>query len=273
MSYDSFDHYDKYERYGAYHWPLVHPGVRFWKFDPQADANYILALSELRKRLLPVSGRTPRVLDIACGDGVMTYRMRQAGMEVVGLDLELLAMLLARDQLSKRRVSGIPFVRASCMALPFADGSFDGAVAMELIEHIDPALNGTFLSEIRRVLKAGGVVVITTPHKQTPELRSAYHTQEFSGNGLKRLLATSFDAVEVLAYYKNSLRRFYTFGGKIMRPARLVWKTLWKFERLNLFTRVSRTPTVDWEHILAVGNKDPGVGSGSSLPRRKDPHV
>jgi hypothetical protein len=61
--------------------------------------------------------------------------------------------------------------------------------------------------------------------------------------------------VEVLAYYKNSLRRFYTFGGKIMRPVRLVWKTLWKFERLNLFTRISRTPTVEWEHILAVGNK------------------
>jgi ubiquinone/menaquinone biosynthesis C-methylase UbiE len=255
MSYDSFDHYDKYERYGAYHWPLVHPGIRFWKFDPQADANYILAFNELRKRLPSAGGRTSRVLDIACGDGVMTYRMRQAGIEVVGLDLELLAMRLARDQLTKRGVDGTLFVRASCMAMPFADGSFDGAVAMELIEHIDPALNGTFLAEIRRVLKPNGVVVITTPHKQTPELRSAYHTQEFSGNGLKGLVATSFDAVEVLAYYKNSLRRFYTFGGKIMRPVRLVWKTLWKFERLNLFTRISRTPTVEWEHILAVGNK------------------
>ena len=127
---------------------------------------------------------------------------------------------------------------------------------MELIEHLDPALNGTFLAEIRRVLKPGGVVVITTPHKQTPELRSAYHTQEFSGNDLKRLLATSFDAAEVLAYYKNSLQRFYAFGGKVTRPVRLVWKTLWRFERLNPFTRVSGTPTVEWEHILVVGNKN-----------------
>jgi ubiquinone/menaquinone biosynthesis C-methylase UbiE len=256
MSYDSFDHYDKYERYGAYHWPPVHPGIRFWKFEPQADANYILALNELRKRLASVNGRAPRILDIACGDGVMTYRMRQEGMEVVGLDLEQLALLIARDQLTKRGAHGTPFVRGSCMALPFADGSFEGAVAMELIEHLDPALNGTFLAEIRRVLKPGGVVVITTPHKQTPELRSRYHTQEFSGNELKRLLAASFDAAEVLAYYKNSLQRFYAFGGKAMRPVRLVWKTLWRFERLNLFTRVSRTPTVEWEHILVVGNKN-----------------
>jgi SAM-dependent methyltransferase len=141
------------------------------------------------------------------------------------------------------------------MALPFLNGSFDGAVAMELIEHLDPALNDTFLSEIGRVLKPGGVVVITTPHKRTPELRSVYHTQEFSGNELKGLLAKSFDAAEVLAYYKNSLQRFYAFGGKVMRPVRLVWKTLWRIERLNPFTRVSGTPTVEWEHILVVASK------------------
>jgi ubiquinone/menaquinone biosynthesis C-methylase UbiE len=256
MSYESFDHYDKYERHGAYHWPPVHPGIRFWKFEPQADANYILALNELRKRLPPVGGRAPRILDIACGDGVMTYRMRGAGMEVVGLDLEQLALLIARAQITKRGAQGTQFVRGSCMALPFADGAFEGAVAMELIEHLDPALNGTFLSEIRRVLKPGGVVVITTPHKQTPELRSPYHTQEFSGDELKRLLAASFDAAEVLAYYRNSLQRFYAFGGKAMRPVRLVWKTLWRFERLNLFTRVSRTPSVEWEHIMVSGNKN-----------------
>jgi ubiquinone/menaquinone biosynthesis C-methylase UbiE len=256
MTYDSFDHYDKYERYGAYHWPPVHPGIRFWKFEPQADANYLLALNELRRRLPPVSGRAPRILDIACGDGVMTYRMRQAGMEVVGLDLEQLALKIARDELAKRGAHGTQFVRGSCMALPFPENSFEGAVAMELIEHLDPALNGTFLAEIRRVLKPGGVVVITTPHKQTPELRSVYHTQEFGGNELRRLLAASFDSAEVLAYYKNSLQRFYAFGGKAMRPVRLVWKTLWRFERLNPFARVSRTPTIEWEHILVAGNKN-----------------
>jgi ubiquinone/menaquinone biosynthesis C-methylase UbiE len=255
MSYDSFDHYDKYERYGAYHWPPVHPGLRFWKFEPQADANYILALNQLRQKLPSAGARAPRILDIACGDGVMTYRMGKAGMEVVGLDLEQLALLIARGQLTRRGAHGTQFVRGSCMALPFADGSFEGAVAMELIEHLDPALNGTFLAEIRRVLKPGGVVVITTPHKQTPELRSPYHTQEFSGDELKRLLGTSFDAAEVLAYYKNSLRRFYAFGGKVMRPVRLLWKTLWRFEPLNLFTRVTRTPTVEWEHILVVGTR------------------
>jgi ubiquinone/menaquinone biosynthesis C-methylase UbiE len=255
MTYDSFDHYDKYERYGAYHWPPVHPGLRFWKFEPQADANYILALNQLSHRLASANGRAPRILDIACGDGVMTYRMRKAGMEVVGLDLEQLALRIAREQLAKRGAGGAQFVRGSCMALPFPDGSFDGAVAMELIEHIDPALNDTFLAEIRRVLKPGGVVVITTPHKQTPELRSVYHTQEFSGNELKGLLAQSFDSAEVLAYYKTSLQRFYTFGGKAMRPVRLLWKTLWRLELLNPFTRVSRTPTIEWEHILVAGNK------------------
>ena len=49
MSYDSFDHYDKYERYGAYHWPPVHPGLRFWKFEPQADG-MLLTMSRHRLR-------------------------------------------------------------------------------------------------------------------------------------------------------------------------------------------------------------------------------
>jgi ubiquinone/menaquinone biosynthesis C-methylase UbiE len=244
--------YDKYERYGAYHWPPVAPGMRFWKYEPQADANYRIAYQELRRRLPPTNGARPRILDIACGDGVMTYQMRRAGLSVVGLDLELLSLQLARRELAKRNVGAPRLVRGSCMALPFADATFDGAVAMELIEHLDPMLNTTFISEIRRILKPGGVVAVTTPHKQTPELRSEYHTQEFSGAELGRLLARSFRDVEVFAYYRDALQQSYARGG-MLRPLRLAWKVLWRVPALNPFMETTSSPSPEWEHIIGVG--------------------
>ncbi len=248
--------YDKYERYGAYHWRAAAPGFRFWRYAPQSDANYIIALRQLQRGLPSMGGRPPRVLDIACGDGVMTYRMRRAGLSVVGIDLDHLALRLARRELGKRRTTAA-LLRASCMALPFADGSFDGVVAMELIEHLDPHLNQTFLSEIRRVLRPAGVVAITTPHKQTPELRSAYHTQEFSAEELQRLLGGHFANVQLRGYYAEPTQRRYAWGGRLMRPVRLLWKTLFRVERLNPFTRLTTSPTVQWEHVIAVARAEP----------------
>ena len=113
-------------------------------------------------------------------------------------------------------------------------------------------LNTTFISEIRRILKPCGVVAVTTPHKQTPELRSEYHTQEFSGAELGRLLARSFRDVEVFAYYRDALQQSYARGG-MLRPLRLAWKVLWRVPALNPFMETTSSPSPEWEHIIGVG--------------------
>jgi len=104
-------------------------------------------LNALLNRLAPLNGR--RVLDLGCGKGRFARPLAEAGAEVIGLDVS--AGMLAEAE-------GIPCVRGSARRLPFAAGSFDVVVAVEVFEHlesIDPVL-----SEVRRVLRPGGSLAI-----------------------------------------------------------------------------------------------------------------
>jgi dolichol-phosphate mannosyltransferase len=91
-----------------------------------------------------------QVLDVGCGSSRMILDLPNA----IGLDIrqnKLRWLAWRRSRL----------VRASCERLPFADGSFDGLVHSEVIEHLpdDPAI----LAECHRVLRPGGVLVLGTP--------------------------------------------------------------------------------------------------------------
>jgi SAM-dependent methyltransferase len=79
--------------------------------------------------------------------------------------------------------------------MPFADGSFDAAVSFQVIEHVRD--DAAFVSEIRRVLKPGAVVLLTTPNR-TYRLRpgqkpwNRFHLREYSAPELEALLRGSF---------------------------------------------------------------------------------
>ncbi|MBI4210218.1 MAG: class I SAM-dependent methyltransferase [Candidatus Diapherotrites archaeon] len=57
------------------------------------------------------------------------------------------------------------YKRASAEKIPFKDGFFDSVFAGELIEHVEKP--GVFLSEAARVLKKGGVIILTTPNRDS----------------------------------------------------------------------------------------------------------
>jgi 2-polyprenyl-3-methyl-5-hydroxy-6-metoxy-1,4-benzoquinol methylase len=99
----------------------------------------------------------PRVLDVGCGEGQLTAELVRSGMTVVGVDV-------AAEPLRRARAShpGLDLrIVPPDGRWPLQEASFDVVWAGDTIEHvIDTA---SWLSEVRRVLRSGGTLLLSTP--------------------------------------------------------------------------------------------------------------
>jgi len=100
-------------------------------------------------------GEPASALDLGCGDGRLTAELR-AG-ELVMADVSEVALERARGRLA----SATAVLLTPDERLPFADGSFDLVLCAETIEHVRDVQ--VLLSEVRRVLRPGGRLAVTTP--------------------------------------------------------------------------------------------------------------
>ncbi|HVA92460.1 MAG TPA: class I SAM-dependent methyltransferase [Chloroflexota bacterium] len=105
-------------------------------------------------RLLPPGGR---VLDVGCAFGYGT-RMVARTHEIQGVDASPTFIDRAR-----RAAPEIPFTLARAEALPFPDQSFNTVLLLDVLEHV--AREAPVLAEAHRVLRPGGVLVLSVPHK------------------------------------------------------------------------------------------------------------
>lgn len=105
------------------------------------------------------------ILDCACGRGFYLNMFRYvSGCKLVGLELEWPVI-----EKAKRNVGHLPDVlltNANIYQLPYPDGTFDGVILSEILEHVDRDVDG--LKEVYRVLKPGGVAAITVPNANYP---------------------------------------------------------------------------------------------------------
>ncbi len=96
-----------------------------------------------------------KLLDVGCGNGSFLAKMQKLGWEVAGVEPDENSAGIARERL------GIPVTR-DLDASEFSDGSFDAVTAHEVIEHTHDPVG--FLRQSWRVLKPGGIFVLTTPN-------------------------------------------------------------------------------------------------------------
>lgn len=118
------------------------------------------ANSESLSRLAEVCDLQPdwRALDVATGAGHTAATLAPRVAEVIALDLTNEMLSQTRALARKRGLANIETVRASAMALPCADESFD-IVTCRLAAHHFPDI-AKFVSEAARVLKPGGLLAI-----------------------------------------------------------------------------------------------------------------
>lgn len=133
------------------------------------EMRYDLVARAVREHL-PASGR---VLDVGCGSALVADRLLDLDAGYVGTDLGAHQVAYgAEKQSSARREDGLrcSFARSTAEALPFADATFDVVVMSEVIEHLlRPELA---VWEVARVLRPGGVFVMTTNNASEMPLRS-----------------------------------------------------------------------------------------------------
>jgi SAM-dependent methyltransferase len=131
------------------------------------------------------------ILDIACGEGYGSYLLADTARSVIGVDLSGDVVLHARK---KYAAPGLEFRQGDCTRIPLEDSSVDMVVSFETIEHHDQ--HEAMLSEIKRVLRPNGLLVISTPERgllgKLSQRPNEFHVKELSLPEFTSLLAGYF---------------------------------------------------------------------------------
>ena len=149
---------------------------------------------ELRERLLLdlllSANPGPRVLDAGAGQGTMSRRLLERGLDVTSTDVSPEAVEVLRERLGERVLA------ADLTDLPFEDASFDAAVLGEVLEHVED--DTAALREVRRVLRTGGVLALSVPGNPArfgPSDRWAGHHRRYTRPELLEKVAAAELAV------------------------------------------------------------------------------
>jgi len=200
-----------------------------------------------------------RLLDVACGTGYGLPILLGAVKYVVGVDIDLPALVSA-----SREVSGLngSVVVASGCGLPFHDDAFDAITSFETIEHLQD--RPTFVTELVRVLAPRGVCIFSTPNaiytrplNGTP--RNPYHVYEYSPSEFRAFLANHFDEVVLMGQRLRptfAISPFWDDQQNLHTPRELRRLVLWRIlNRLPRFARESLSHLV-WGHPFTPCSAD-----------------
>ncbi len=197
------------------------------KIDSEFHKRRIELTIDLVREAISPRQSTPQILDLGCGQGHITERIRQAlsGVRVTGLDYSVSAIEYAHEHFPE-----IDFAVGDAYDSPYVKGFFDVVVCNNIWEHVpDPLF---LLSKIKRTVKPGGHLIISTPSRyrignikrilmgKPVAFMSRHHVTEYTVGQVKEQLA--FGGFEV----KRVLSRPISAGSLKANIARSVFSKL-----------------------------------------------
>src|SRR6478672_6835563 len=115
--------------------------------DWEVYLTYLEKLEQVRRYLAALPSST-RVLDAGCGEGVLVDEFHDR-LAIEGVDPNYASAHVRRGSL---------------LALPYADGAFDRALCLDVLEHLTLAEQPRALAELYRVIAPGGELLVTVPN-------------------------------------------------------------------------------------------------------------
>jgi ubiquinone/menaquinone biosynthesis C-methylase UbiE len=201
------------------------------------------------------------VLEVGCGEGRGVELLMQKASSFTAVDKIEGALQVLRDK--------FPGARFLAMNLPplhgLNDNNFDCVVSFQVIEHIKN--DRFYLQEIQRVLKPGGVALITTPNRKMSLSRNPWHIREYLAHELENLAKGIFSEVhmkgitgneKVMAYYEQNkksvarLMRWDIFNLQYNLPA---WMLRFPYEVMNRLNR-NKLQTGDQSLVQSIRHED-----------------
>ena len=144
-----------------------------------------------------IGGR--KVLEVGCGMGYGTDCLAESASHVAAIDICGEHISHCQDKYGRDRIT---FLRANGIKLPFKDQTFDVVVSFQVMEHIEPRNVLDYLLEVRRVLRRGGVVLVSTPNRRKRLLPfqkpwNPEHKKEYVDSDLENMLGRVFGGVKI----------------------------------------------------------------------------
>jgi 2-polyprenyl-3-methyl-5-hydroxy-6-metoxy-1,4-benzoquinol methylase len=169
------------------------------------------------------------LLEIGCGVGRGVEVLLKKCKTYTALDKNEEVLVALRKQFPAHK-----FITASVP--PFtgaAAGGFDCLVTCQVIEHVED--DRLFVDEIYRVLKPGGVAVITTPNIKMTLTRNPWHVREYTKEELLQLVRRKFRDAQLMGVYGDEkVNRYYEQNKESVRK-------IMRFDIFNLQHKLPRT--------------------------------
>ena len=168
-----------------------------WQDDPKRLV-FLLSRYKFASKML---GGCRRVLEIGCADAFGTRIVRQAGPEVTAVDFDPVFIENARQTTDKRWP--VELAVHDMTEGPCKKRGFDGAYALDVIEHIAPDKEDAFVANVTRSLAPHGVLLLGCPsqasqkHASKPSREG--HVNCKDGEEMRQLLARHFHNVFVFS--------------------------------------------------------------------------
>lgn len=172
-----------------------------------------------------VSGKT--VIDVGCGSGYGSMLLAKKAESVLGLDYHAAAIEYCRQNY---HAAHLRFKQKDASTID-AENEFDAAVCFQAIEHFHNP--GHFLNQLKKVVKPGGTILISTPNVKKSlkgSLKNPFHVNEMNYQQFNSLLQKHFSSYELLGVgyaAKNKMRDFlgklpfYQWGKYLKRKSKI----------------------------------------------------